>query len=56
MNESLIDLGLVLVCATCESEIDFTADLVTEIGMCRQCGMAFLVEAPPAERPADTSA
>ena len=48
MNESLTDLGLALVCETCQSEIDFTDGHAHEIGVCRQCGMAFLVEAPSA--------
>lgn len=44
MSESLTDLGLALVCETCECEIDFTDDLASEVGICRQCGMAFLVD------------
>jgi hypothetical protein len=48
MSESLADLGLALVCETCECEIDFTDDLASEVGICRQCGMAFLVDAPAA--------
>ena len=46
MNESLYDLGLALVCETCESEIDFPDDLASDVGICHQCGVAFLVESP----------
>jgi hypothetical protein len=46
MSESLSDLGLALVCETCECEIDFPDDLASEVGICRQCGMAYLVDAP----------
>lgn len=42
MTESLIDLGLAVVCETCESEIEIGADPAE--GICRQCGLAFLVE------------
>ena len=45
MSESLVDDGLVLVCETCESEIDFPDELASDVGICRQCGMAFLVGA-----------
>jgi len=48
MPESVADMGLTLVCKTCENEIDFTDDATAEIGICRQCGIAFLVEAPAA--------
>ncbi len=48
MNDSLVDLGLSLVCETCESEIDFTG--AADAGICRQCGLAFLVEAPGCAR------
>ena len=50
MNDSLIDLGPALVCETCECEIDFADDLASEVGICRQCGVAFLVEAPARSR------
>ena len=43
MNESLTDLGLALVCETCQSEIDFPDEVASEVGICRQCGIAFLV-------------
>jgi hypothetical protein len=55
VNDSLVDLGLALVCDTCESEIDFPDELASEIGICRQCGMAFLMETP-AERSGTRSA
>jgi hypothetical protein len=45
MSESLVDEGLHLVCETCESEIDFPDEVASEVGICRQCGMAFLVGA-----------
>jgi hypothetical protein len=45
MNDSLIDSGLAMVCETCESEIDFPDEIASEVGICRQCGMAFLVGA-----------
>jgi hypothetical protein len=48
MSESLVDLGLALVCETCECEIDFPDDLASEVGICHHCGVAFLVEAPAA--------
>ncbi len=50
MNDSLIDLGPALVCETCECEIDFADDLASEVGICRQCGVAFLVEGPARSR------
>jgi hypothetical protein len=45
MSESLVDEGLHLVCETCESEIDFPDEVASDVGICRQCGMAFLVGA-----------
>jgi hypothetical protein len=45
MSESLVDDGLHMVCETCESEIDFPDEIASEVGICRQCGMAFLVGA-----------
>jgi hypothetical protein len=50
MDDSLLHQGLAIVCETCESEIDFTVDRSDEVGVCRQCGLAFLVEAPTANR------
>jgi hypothetical protein len=45
MSESLVDEGLHMVCETCETEIDFPDEVASEVGICRQCGMAFLVGA-----------
>jgi hypothetical protein len=50
MNDSLVDQGLALVCETCECEIDFPDDRGAEVGICRQCGLAFLMESPTARR------
>ena len=47
MTESLIELGLAVVCETCESEIELGADPAE--GICRQCGLAFLIEPLPEE-------
>lgn len=46
MDYSLTQLGLAVVCEACEGEIDLLDD---EQGsaLCRQCGVAFLVEAGP---------
>ncbi len=38
--------GLDTVCETCESDIDFPDDYA-DIGVCRQCGVAFLIDAEP---------
>jgi transcription initiation factor TFIIIB Brf1 subunit/transcription initiation factor TFIIB len=35
-----------MVCETCEGEIDLPEDLESGTGICRQCGIAFLVDAP----------
>jgi hypothetical protein len=45
MNHGLTSVGLAIVCETCESDIDFPDDYA-EVGVCRQCGVAFLVDAP----------
>jgi len=50
MNHGLVDTGLSprgedIVCETCESDIDFP-DEFAEVGVCRQCGIAFLIDAP----------
>ena len=34
--------GLSTVCATCDSDIDFLDE--SELGICRQCGEAFLFD------------
>jgi hypothetical protein len=44
MSESLVDLGLALVCETCECEIDFPDATTADVGVCRECGIAFLVD------------
>ena len=41
--DSLVEVGAALVCETCESEIDFPDEIASEVGICRQCGIAFLV-------------
>ena len=51
MNHGLAPAGLSprgmdTVCETCESDIDFPDDYA-DIGVCRQCGVAFLVDADP---------
>jgi len=46
MNHGLAPAGLSIVCETCESDIDFPDDYA-DIGVCRQCGVAFLVDADP---------
>jgi hypothetical protein len=43
-NESPTDLGMELVCETCESELDFLDDGRSDTGVCRQCGIAFLID------------
>ena len=50
MNNGLVDaglssLGLSIVCETCESDIDFPDDFA-DVGVCRHCGIAFLIDAP----------
>ena len=47
MNHGLASVGLAIVCETCESDIDFPDDYA-DIGVCRQCGVAFLIDAEPA--------
>jgi hypothetical protein len=47
MNHGLTSVGLAIVCETCESDIDFPDDYA-DVGVCRQCGVAFLVDAPSA--------
>ena len=47
MNHGLASAGLSIVCETCESDIDFPDDFA-DIGVCRQCGLAFLIDADPA--------
>ena len=50
MNHGLAPAGLSprgmdTVCETCESDIDFPDDYA-DLGICRQCGIAFLIDAP----------
>ena len=52
MNHGLVDTGLsprgeAIVCETCESDIDFPDDFA-DVGVCRHCGIAFLIDAPTA--------
>lgn len=47
MNEGLAPSGLAVVCETCEGDIDFP-DAHADLGFCRQCGIAFLVDRAPA--------
>jgi hypothetical protein len=52
MDNGLVDaglssLGLSTVCETCESDIDFPDDFA-DVGVCRHCGIAFLIDAPAA--------
>jgi hypothetical protein len=42
MTESLVDLGLAVACETCESEIEL--DTGSTEAICRQCGLAFLLD------------
>ena len=54
----LTSQGLFVVCETCESDLDF-ADDFSDTGVCRQCGIAFLIDdgrATPVDRAADRSA
>jgi hypothetical protein len=44
MTESLVDLGLAVTCETCESEIEL--DAASSEGLCRQCGLSFLLDGP----------
>jgi hypothetical protein len=46
MATSLRHIGLALICETCDGEIDLPEDLESGNGICRQCGIAFLVDAP----------
>ena len=46
MRNSLALIGLAMVCETCEGEIDLPEDLESGTGMCRLCGIEFLVDAP----------
>jgi len=39
--------GLSILCETCESVVDFPDDNTAQTGICRQCGIAFLIDANP---------
>ena len=41
-------VGLSTVCETCDDEIEFPDDLGRDVGICRQCGEAFLIDVSPA--------
>lgn len=45
MRDLLADIGIALVCETCDGEVD----LLSESPVCRQCGVAFLVDAEQEE-------
>jgi hypothetical protein len=46
MRHSLELIGLAMVCETCDGDVDLPEDLAAGTGICRQCGIAFLVDAP----------
>ena len=46
MDTSLRSLGLMLLCEVCEAEIDLPDNLVEGTGICRHCGIAFILDAP----------
>lgn len=57
MRQSLAHIGLAMVCEACNGEIELPEDLESGSGMCRQCGIAFLVDAPyPVSRRSHRSA
>jgi hypothetical protein len=45
MSDGVTSAGLSIVCEACECALDFNDDF-TDIGICRQCGIAFLVDPP----------
>ncbi|HSI26167.1 MAG TPA: hypothetical protein VK948_02070 [Aeromicrobium sp.] len=47
--------GLFTVCETCDSEIDFPEGPESELGICRACGEAFLIEFAPSGAVAQSS-
>jgi hypothetical protein len=51
MNHGVASAGLSIVCETCESDIDFPDDYA-DLGVCRQCGVAFLIDAMDSHREA----
>lgn len=46
MDSSLRYLGIMLLCDTCDGEVDLPEDLEDGTAMCRHCGIAFLIDAP----------
>jgi hypothetical protein len=46
MRNTWAHIGLVLVCETCDGEVDLPDELESGTGLCRQCGIAFVVDAP----------
>ena len=46
-SDGLSPRGMDTVCETCESDID-SPDEYADLGVCRQCGVAFLIDAPAA--------
>lgn len=50
MNDSLRHIGLLLVCEACDGEISLPDDLEEGTGLCHQCGIAFLIDAPYASQ------
>lgn len=53
--DSLVNLGLAVVCETCESEIDLLDEPDT-LGVCRHCGIAFMFDATSNTAPATRTA
>jgi hypothetical protein len=43
-DHALVTWGLAVICETCESEIDVLDDVAGR-GVCRHCGIAFLLDA-----------
>lgn len=46
MRQALAHIGLALVCEACDGEVELPDDLERGTGLCRQCGLVFLVDAP----------
>jgi hypothetical protein len=46
MDTSFRHLGLMLLCEVCEGEVELPDDRGPGTGVCRQCGIAFIVDAP----------
>lgn len=54
MRDGLTTYGLSIACATCATDLDFV-DEFAEVGICRQCGVAFLVEHRSAKQEVQTA-